>query len=219
MSNEQSQGFVAAIFDYGGVLTSSPREAFAQWAEQHRVAPASLRKVMRSWMSSTALEDNPIHLIEKGRIDDEQLNRELSKALITLEDTPLPQGAHLENLFKFITPQPLMIEALDRLRQSGIALGLLSNSWDNEYPADLLELFDVVVLSGETGLRKPDAEIFEMTLTRLGISAEQAIMIDDNKHNIDSAIALGMAGIVHISPEDTLHQLAEVFPQTNLISF
>jgi HAD superfamily hydrolase (TIGR01549 family) len=57
------------------------------------------------------------------------------------------------------------------------------------------ELFDLVVLSGEVKLAKPDPTIFKLTCERLGVSADEAIMIDDIQSNVEAAKRLGMQGI------------------------
>jgi|SRR5690625_3174601 len=209
----------AVVFDFGGVLTTSPREALRRWAESAQVDPTSFHTVMQSWMSRNATPDNPVHRMERGQITGTEFNAALGDLLVTDTGQPLGSANHLEQIFELIQPEPTMHKILERLRDSGIGIALLSNSWDNEYPDDLLSIFDAVVLSGETGMRKPDHEIFLLTLERLGVGAEQAIMVDDNRHNIAAAQELGMAGILHTSPAATLQQLYETFPDPNLRQF
>lgn len=206
----------AVVFDFGGVLTTSPREALARWAEVTQVDLDGYHAVMQSWMSGAATQDNPVHLMERGQITGTDFNTALGAQLVTNSGHPLGSANYLEQIFELIHPEPLMHKVLAELRDSGIGLALLSNSWDNEYPSELLEIFDVVVLSGETGMRKPEPHIFLLTLDRLGLGAEQAIMVDDNRHNIAAAQNLGMAGILHTSPTDTIQQLSDTFPDTNL---
>jgi len=199
----------AVVFDYGGVLTTSPREALARWAKSTQVDPDSFNAVMHSWMSSNAEPDNPVHRMERGEISGAEFNAALADQLVTTNGTPLPSANYLEQLFELIQPEPSMHALLEKLHINNIGLALLSNSWDNDYPDQLLEFFDVVVLSGQTGMRKPDKEIFSLTLEQLGTGPEQTIMVDDNRHNITAAHDLGMAGILHKNPVDTIQQLNE----------
>jgi HAD superfamily hydrolase (TIGR01509 family) len=68
-------------------------------------------------------------------------------------------------------------------------------------PEELNELFDTVVLSSEVGVVKPDVKIFSFTSDKLGISAENCLMVDDLQNNIDGAIAAGMQGVVFSTTE------------------
>lgn len=91
-----------------------------------------------------------------------------------------------------------MITLVKELRTCGIRLALVSNSWGNSYPCELLELFDVVVNSGEVGLRKPQREIFDLALGRLDLEADDdVVFVDDGAPNIAAAEAFGLKGILH----------------------
>lgn len=204
----------AVVFDYGGVLTTSPREALATWAESAQVDRQSFNTVMQSWMSSTATADNPVHLLERGEMSGEEFNTAFGSQLFTTSGKPIMTANYLEQIFDLVQPEPTMHDMLRTLHQHDIGIALLSNSWDNKYPHELLDIFDAVVLSGDTGLRKPDPEIFRLTLDKLGIGAEQAIMVDDNRHNIVAAQKLGMAGILHKNPVQTIQQLNEMLLDT-----
>mgnify|MGYP001797386624 CR=1 FL=1 len=81
---------------------------------------------------------------------------------------------------------------------AGIRTGLLSNSWGNDYDrSDWLAIFEAVVISGEVGMRKPELEIFELTLDRIGLPAGESVFIDDMAHNVAAAVRAGRAGSVH----------------------
>src|SRR5260221_208770 len=69
-----------------------------------------------------------------------------------------------------------MLDLIRELRERGIRTSLLSNSWGvrDGYPRHLFDqLFDDVVISGEVGMRKPEERIFQLALTRLGLSAAE----------------------------------------------
>lgn len=219
MSASRRNFDIAVVFDFGGVLTTSPREALASWANSLQVHRDSFSTVMRSWMSAEATPDSPVHLMERGQLTGIEFNAALRRELRTSSGQPLTPANYLAQIFELIHPEPAMHTLLNELRSSGVGLALLSNSWDNEYPADLLAVFDAVILSGETGLRKPEHEIFLLTLDQLGIGAEQAILIDDNRHNIAAAQNLGMAGILHTTPTETIQELREIFPDSHLDKF
>src|SRR5512141_428761 len=73
---------------------------------------------------------------------------------------------------------PDMSGLVRRARAAGLRTGLLSNSWGNDYPRDgWEEMFDVVVISGEVGMRKPEPRIFEHTLDLLGLRPEECVFV------------------------------------------
>jgi putative hydrolase of the HAD superfamily len=106
-----------------------------------------------------------------------------------------------------------MFALVEDLRAAGVRVALLSNSWGNTYPRERIDaLFDPVVISGEVGLRKPHAAIFELALERLGVPAEQAVFVDDAEPNLLGARAVGMTAIQHTDTAATRAALAELVP-------
>jgi putative hydrolase of the HAD superfamily len=94
-----------------------------------------------------------------------------------------------------------------------IPLGLISNAWSGLRELlrqlGLLELFDVVVISAEVGLLKPDPRIYWRALEGLGLPPEATAFLDDLPENVRAARALGMHGILFRDPEDALARLQE----------
>jgi epoxide hydrolase-like predicted phosphatase len=92
-----------------------------------------------------------------------------------------------------------VIEYANELRKK-YPLALLSNS-ESSYlrniliEKDLEKLFDVILISSEIGVAKPDKEMFEMALSKLGVAPEEVVFIDDQQKNIDAAEKLGIKGI------------------------
>jgi putative hydrolase of the HAD superfamily len=72
-------------------------------------------------------------------------------------------------------------------------------------------MFDVVVISGEVGMRKPEPEIFAHTLALLGRPAHECVFVDDLPHNVDAAVELGIVGVRHTSYQETLLELEALF--------
>ena len=99
-----------------------------------------------------------------------------------------------------------------RAHDRGIRTALLSNSWGNNYPRDGWDdMFDVVVISGEVGMRKPEIRIYEHTLELLGLPAGECAFVDDLPHNVSAAVSIGMVGVRHVSYENTLAELQILF--------
>jgi HAD superfamily hydrolase (TIGR01509 family) len=72
-------------------------------------------------------------------------------------------------------------------------------------------MFDVAVISGAVGMRKPEAQIYELTASRLGLEPSVCAFIDDHPANVKAAADLGMVGIRHVTPQETIEELEALF--------
>ena len=110
-------------------------------------------------------------------------------------------------MHEFVANKPL-IEYIRTELKSRYKVGLLSNigrDWMQDFfdEHQLHDLFDVVVLSHEEGIAKPNPLIFERTATRLGLLPGECIMIDDREENCQGAASIGMK-TVHYTDNDSL---------------
>ncbi|MNH50560.1 Alpha-D-glucose-1-phosphate phosphatase YihX [compost metagenome] len=107
----------------------------------------------------------------------------------------------------------LLVEYVKSMK-SEYKIGLLSNVGSDVMnglfsPAEQAELFDVVVLSSDIGMTKPNPAIFEFTATKLGLLPEECIMIDDLLLNIEGAQQTGMKGVVYSTIEQAKRAIDE----------
>ena len=102
-----------------------------------------------------------------------------------------------------------MVGAVRAARAAGIATGLISNSWGTtRYPRELLgELFDGIVISGEVGMRKPAARIYELGAQAIGREPARCVFVDDLPFNLTPAGELGMATVHHTAADTTIAEL------------
>ncbi len=107
-----------------------------------------------------------------------------------------------------------LVEYIRELRKRYTS-ALLSNAFDTlritlteEWKID--DAFDTMIISGEEGIMKPDARIYEIALERVSVAPKEAVFIDDFAHNIEGARAVGMQGIQFLSVEQTLNDLEEL---------
>jgi putative hydrolase of the HAD superfamily len=109
-----------------------------------------------------------------------------------------------------------MRNAVQAIRAAGLRTGLLSNSWGMaDYPRHLFPgMFDVVVISGEVGMRKPEERIFRHAAGLLELEPAECVFIDDIEVNVTAAEALGMTAILHDDPAATLARLGELLGLT-----
>lgn len=203
------------VVDWGGVLTSAVPESMSRWAAAEGVDLPSFRAIMREWLgpaAGLAAEVNPIHALERGELAVPDFDRALAARLEERMHRPVVAEGLAARMVSHLEHAHDMVGLVRRAREAGIRTALLSNSWGNEYPPDLFDgVFDVVVISGEVGMRKPEPEIFERTLAQLGLAAGECVFVDDIPANVAAAARLGMVGVRHVDYATTAAELALLF--------
>ncbi len=203
------------IVDWGGVLTGDMRAVVASWAERDGIDLDVYAAAMRDWFGDPIGNEavhNPIHALERGElalVDFEvMLAQEMTRRSGRFHN---PEGL-LTRMFEQFEHAHDMNALVRRAHERGIRTALLSNSWGNDYPRDGWDdMFDIVVISGEVGMRKPEPRIYEHTLDLLGMSAPECAFVDDLPHNVAAAVSVGMVGIRHVNYESTLAELQILF--------
>jgi putative hydrolase of the HAD superfamily len=184
------------LLDYGGVLTAPVHLSFAAFEAEHGLEPGSTFRVLLD--ASRTAGGGIIGAIERGELTAEDFDGQL-RDLLQGAGYRAPSGALLAGLFAGMRPAGGLWEVARQARAAGIRVGLLSNSWGlDAYPWDQLAThFDVQVISGEVGLRKPDPAIYELALDRLEVPADRTAFVDDLPHNVEVADELGLFGVLH----------------------
>ena len=186
------------ISDFGGVLTTPLLDAFASVQDRVGIPPESIGQAFRQIAESGL--PNPLFELECGRITELEFHRQLVDGLEpVLGHRPVFEEFG-QLLFEALDPNPGMIDLIREVRRDGLRTALLTNNvreweptWRSMLPVD--ELFETVVDSAFVGVRKPDPEIYHLTLERIGLSPEQCIFIDDMQVNVDTANELGLHGV------------------------
>jgi putative hydrolase of the HAD superfamily len=205
-----NRSFDALIVDFGGVLTTPLNDAMAVFAEEHGIELQDLvRAALRAY---TGLEDNLVPAFETGEIPEHEFALGFAARLEEESGVPVEPEGLIDRIFATLLPEEAMYTAVARAHASGLKTGLCSNSWGmGLYPKHRFEdLFDVVVISGEVGMRKPDAEIFEFTLKQLEVDAPRAIFVDDHPGHLKTASDLGMQTVLHRTATETILELEEL---------
>jgi epoxide hydrolase-like predicted phosphatase len=205
----------ALVVDWGGVLTGDLRTAVQRWAASDGIDLEAYVSIMRDWFGEpVGLEArlNPIHALERGEMSVPDFEARLAAALDERTGGSHDPAGLLDRMFGQFEHAPEMSALVRRARMSGLSTGLLSNSWGNDYPRDGWdEMFDVVVISGEVGMRKPEPGIFHHTVSLLGLEPGECVFVDDLAHNIAAAVDVGMVGVHHTSYDSTLAELEALF--------
>jgi putative hydrolase of the HAD superfamily len=159
---------------------------------------------------------NPIHALERGECEATEFEQILAARLLRVDGGPVAAEGLLQRMFAASVTVPTMYDLIRTLRGAGLRTALLSNSWGaGEYPrADFAELFDVVVISGEVGMRKPEEAIFLHAARALGLAPAECVFIDDMQANVTAAAALGMTGVLHNDPATTVAALHDLLGVT-----
>ncbi len=202
----------AVIFDFGGVILTSPFEAFARYERANGLPDGLLRR-----LNTTDPDTNAWARLERNEVDVAGFAA-LFEAEAKAAGHRIDGHAVLGLLVGEIRPQ--MLEALRRCHER-LKTALLTNNFvvgdvSGERGtiagplAEVIEHLDVVVESSKVGLRKPDTAIYELVCDELGVSPTDAVFLDDLGVNLKPARAMGMATIKVADPDDALAELEEI---------
>lgn len=197
----------AVLFDFGGVLTTSPFEAFARFEQEQGLPPGFLRRV-----NATDAHDNAWAHLERSAIGLDEFDRRFADESARLGHR-VPGREVLALLAGDLRPS--MVAAVRSLR-GRYRTGLLTNNFvvadagGSAPHGELLDLFDAVVESSRVGVRKPEPRFYELACELLDIEASEAVFLDDLGVNLKPARAMGMRTIKVESAEQALAELAEI---------
>jgi putative hydrolase of the HAD superfamily len=188
------------LTDFGGVLTTNVFDSFRAFSVAEGLPPDTVKRTFRE--NPAALAE--LRLLERGELPVDEFERRFAPHLGIADHSGL-----VERLFAGLGPDAPMMEAMRRAHDAGVKTAVISNSWgDGIYEgADLNDIFDEIVISGEVGLHKPDPAIFALTCTRLDVEPRECVFVDDLRENCAAAEALGMTAILHRGADSTLPEL------------
>ena len=201
----------AVLFDFNGVLTTSPFAHMHALGEDHGVGGDAVLELMLGPYDDDT--DHGWHRLERGEIELDEYARDLLvRAAAAGVDVDFSK---LADLMSRLEVHDVVVDRIRRLRADGFATALVTNNvkvaseqWRALVPVD--ELFDVVLDSCRIGMRKPNPAIFRHALALLGdIAAADAVFLDDAPGNVEGARRAGLHAIVVDSdqPELALSEL------------
>jgi epoxide hydrolase-like predicted phosphatase len=193
----------AVLFDFGGVFTDSPFEAVDAHGQSLGAQPGQINEIVFGGYHQDG--EHPWHRLERGELSLEQAREDI---LLLGREHELEVDIY--EVFTAMSKnggglRQAMVDYPASLRPAGYVTGIITNNiaeirdaWRSMLPVD--DLFDFVVDSSEVGMRKPDPAIFHHALETAGVSAAQAIFLDDFAGNVEAAAELGMA-TVHVGTD------------------
>ncbi len=200
----------AIVSDFGGVLTTPLFHAFARVQDDSGIPVASLGLALARIQEEDGA--HPLYELEKGHMTEPDFVARLERALSDELGRPAPLHEFSERYWSYLDSNDDLIAYMAGLRDRGYAMALLTNNvreweprWRSMLPVD--EIFGVVVDSAFVGMRKPEREIYELTLERLALPAQACVFLDDIEVNCDAARELGMTAVAF---RDTEQAIAEI---------
>jgi putative hydrolase of the HAD superfamily len=207
-------GVEAVIWDFGGVFTSSPFEAFNRLEAEMGAPKDHIRRV-----NATNHHDNAWALFERNEIDIAGFDE-----LFLKESTALGFPIRGRDVLPKLSGElrPRMVAALKACKAAGFKVGCITNNVVSEHSpgqdegqraagamSQVMPLFDAIIESSKAGVRKPDPRIYLMMCDLLAVKPEACVYLDDLGINCKPAAGLGMAAIKVVDVDQTLADLAQ----------
>ncbi len=212
MTSLAPNGIRAVISDFGGVLTNRLMEAFAAFQDETGISMEQLGRAMQSVSERDG--EYPLFRLERGEVTEEEFLDSLASALE-------PELGHRPKLHRFreiwfeaLHANDAMLDLMRELRGRGYRMAILTNNvreweelWRSKLPVD--EIFELVVDSAWVGMRKPQPEIYQLTIERLDreLLPAECLFVDDNELNVEAALELGMAAVRFVSNEQAILEI------------
>lgn len=204
-----SRGLRAVLFDFGGVLTTSPFEAFSNYEAANGLPAGFIRS-----LNAVDHHNNAWARLERSEIT-------VAEFIVAFEKEAAAAGQRIDGaaVLGLLGGEirPAMLAAVRACRERYL-VGLLTNNYLSEQAARdpggqleaVLDLFDEVVESSKIGVRKPEPAFFEIACDRLGITPAEAVFLDDLGVNLKPARAMGMKTLKVTDEKEALAALSEL---------
>jgi putative hydrolase of the HAD superfamily len=202
----------AVIWDFGGVFTSSPFEAFNRFEAEKGLPKDLIRRV-----NATNPDTNAWALFERNEVTTEGFDK-----LFLEESTALGHPVQGRDVLPLLSGslRPRMVAALKACK-AHFKVGCITNNVVSMHSpgqdagqrmagamGQVMPLFDSIIESSKAGVRKPDPKIYQMMCELLDVKAENCVYLDDLGINCKPAAALGMRAIKVVDVDQTLAELS-----------
>lgn len=204
----------AVIWDFGGVLTTSPFEAFNRYEQAHGLPDDFIRGI-----NATNPESNAWAQFESAQISLEEFDAAFA-AEAAAKGYEVPGRDVIALLSGDLRPR--MVKVLKRCKEhfkvacitnnvkSGTGPAMATSDAKREQTGAVMELFDLVVESSIEGIRKPNPEIYRLTCARLGVAPDACAFLDDLGINLKPARQLGMQTIKVVEEDQAIRELEQI---------
>lgn len=199
----------AVLWDFGGVFTTSPFEAFARYERAQGLPAGFIRHV-----NTVNPDRNAWARLERAEIGLDAFDSAFAEESASLGHR-LPGREVVKLLFGEVRPE--MVEALRRCRQT-LKVACITNNFGDVGPGivsseresawrEVSSMFEFVIESSKAGVRKPEPAIYLMACEKLKVSPSEAVFVDDLGINLKPARSLGMHTVKMETPMQALAEL------------
>jgi putative hydrolase of the HAD superfamily len=202
----------AALFDFGGVILTSPFEAFAHYERENGLPDGFIRS-----LNATNPDKNAWARLERNEVGFDEFC-----SLFEVEAASAGEQIDARETMALLAGdvRPEMVTALRRCKDGGLLTACLTNNWVSfeDLPPEstaagrdeVLGLFDAIIESSKVGVRKPDPGFYELACKTLAIEPAEAVFLDDLGINLKPARAMGMTTIKVEDPARAIAELESV---------
>jgi len=205
-SNDTAR-FTAVLWDFGGVILSSPFEAFNHYERDHGLPTDFIRTV-----NATNPHENAWARLERNELAPADFD-----AVFAAESEALGHRVPGRDVLGLLAGEirPEMVALLDRVKAAGYLTACLTNIVVGDHATDeraaqvgaVMMRFDAIVESSKVGVRKPETRFYEIACELLGVQPAQCVFLDDLGINLKPAAAMGMATIKVLTAEQAIRDL------------
>ena len=199
----------AVLWDFGGVILTSPFDAFARYEAERGLPAGFVRRV----------NSENVHTNAWARLERNELSAAGFDIAFAAESAALGHRVAGRDVLGLLVGdvRPQMVRAVDIVAAAGLRNACLTNNvieggWSTQRPdvADVMARFDVIVESSRVGVRKPEPAFYELACAMLAIDPSACVFLDDLGINLKPARAMGMATIKVGDPDGALIELGDL---------
>ncbi|MEI6496899.1 MAG: HAD-IA family hydrolase, partial [Actinomycetota bacterium] len=202
--------FTAVLWDFGGVILSSPFEAFNRYEQANDLPTDFIRTV-----NSTDPHTNAWARLERSDISALDFDAAFAADSEALGHR-IPGADVLALLAGEVRPE--MVAALDTVKAAGYRIACLTNNVSGEHAsaertdiiAGIMARFDAVIESSKVGVRKPEPRFYEIACETLDVAPSACVFLDDLGINLKPAAAMGMTTIKVLNAQQALTELSGI---------
>jgi putative hydrolase of the HAD superfamily len=213
-SNDTAR-FTAVLWDFGGVILSSPFEAFNHYERDHGLPADFIRTV-----NATNHHENAWARLERNELSPAEFD-----AVFAAESAALGHEVPGRDVLSLLAGEirAEMVDLLDRVKAAGYLTACLTNNVVGDHATDeraamvgaVMMRFDAIVESSKVGVRKPETRFYEIACELLGVQPAQCVFLDDLGINLKPAAAMGMSTIKVLTAEQAIRDLTAVLGLTS----
>ena len=206
--------FSSIFWDFGGVITSSPFEAFNSFEEDNNIPKDFIRKV-----NSINPDANAWAQLEQSKISLEEFD-----SLFAMESKKLGKEIKGSEVLSLLQGEirPKIVNAIKKFKSLGFLQACLTNNFDsgdrdvsalddkNEERIEIMKLFDFIIESKKVGVRKPNNKFYELALSETKVAPEKTIFLDDLGINLKPARKLNISTIKVFSEQQAINELTNL---------